>query len=1012
MKYRFIGLSMTVLFSVVTFGQITVKGTVKDKEALPIPGVNITIKGTTTGVSTDFDGKYSIVVPNQEAQLQFSYIGFTTKTVTVGDKLVVDLVLEQEGKALDEVVVIGYASVKKKDVTSSIASIKGKELQTMTVSNATESLQGKVAGVQITGAGGPGAQPRVLIRGISTVNLSTDPLYVVDGIPMGTGINFLNNNEIESMDVLKDASASAIYGSRASNGVILNKKKKGKSGKPKFNVDYSNGYQIMTNPYIMANAESYADIMNKANINSGYSEYKPNAEQYRGKTTDWWGTGVTKASPTTNASIGVSGGSDKSTYAASLNYFKSESFLGVGGYERITIRLANDFKFSDKVSMGITLNPRYETYGSPGNWADFVKIDPITSIYKPADELNGTENIYSIYDRSDTFVYNPVAAVARYDDFTDQYNLNTNSYLQFEPIKGLVFRTQGSIDFGNSVTSKFTPDFIIDAAFEKAEINSIERKSTTSVDWTWANTLTYSKTFATKHNASLMIANSMEEYNGKDVRGYGEGLPNNDKSTRELNAATKNYKSEGSAWSNSLMSFFSRLSYNYDSKYYLMATIRRDGSSKFKDDNKWGNFPSASASWRISNESFMENTKPVISNLSLRAGWGRVGNQGLPPNVFESNIGQGFAPDGSGSGFLTTSFPSSLANKDIKWETVEDINFGLDFSLLKNKLSGSLEYYEKKTIDMLFKKQFPSYAGFPDNSRIWTNVGSMKSNGIDLLLSYKNKKDNFSYGADFTFTTVNIKMLSLATEGEKLFATNGRTLSEAGEEPGYYYGFVTDGLFQNQTELNSHTNENGTPLQPKAQAGDIRFKDLNGDGTLDDKDRTKLGSPWADFTMGLNLNFAYKNFDLIANFYASIGNELVNQNISDLYNGASLTNKVANLDQVAWNGEGTSNYIPRLAKDDNNLNFINFSSFYIEDGSFMRMKNIQLGYTFLNKFGLDKLRLSLSGQNLWTITNYTGVDPEVGGGDSNSRENVIGSGFGGWNYPVQPTFLFGLNVAF
>jgi TonB-dependent starch-binding outer membrane protein SusC len=272
-------------------------------------------------------------------------------------------------------------------------------------------------------------------------------------------------------------------------------------------------------------------------------------------------------------------------------------------------------------------------------------------------------------------------------------------------------------------------------------------------------------------------------------------------------------------------------------------------------------------------------------------------------------------------------------------------------------------------------------------------------------LSYKNKKGDFSYGADFTFTTVNIKMLSLATEGEKLFASNNRTVTQAGEEPGYYYGFVTDGLFQNQTELNSHTNNNGTPLQPKAQAGDIRFKDLNGDGTLDDKDRTKIGSPWADFTMGLNLNFAYKNFDLIANFYASIGNELVNQNISELYNGASLINKVANLDQVAWNGEGTSNYIPRLARDDNNLNFVNFSSFYIEDGSFMRMKNIQLGYTFLNQFGLDKLRLSLSGQNLWTITKYTGVDPEVGGG-------VLGSGFGGWNYPVQPTLLFGLNIAF
>jgi len=1004
MKYKFIGFCFAVLCSIATYGQITIKGTVKDKEALPIPGANVAVKGTGTAVSTDFDGKYSIVIPNKNAQLQFSYIGFTTNTVTVGDKVVVDVVLEQAGQALDEVVVIGYATVKKKDVTTSISSIKGKELQTMTVGNVTESLQGKVSGVQITTAGGPGAQPRVLIRGISTVNLSTNPLYVVDGIPMGTGINFLSNNEIESMDVLKDASASAIYGSRASNGVILITTKKGKSGKPKFNVDWSNGYQIMNNPYIMANAESYAEIMNKANTNSGYAEYKPNPEQYRGKTTDWWGTGITRATPLTNASIGVSGGSEKNTYAASLNYYEAKSFLGVGGWKRITARIADDFKFSDKVSMGITLNPRFETYGSPGNWADFVRIDPITPIYKPANQLNGTENIYSIYARSDTFVYNPVAAVARYDDYTDQYNLNTNSYLQFEPIKGLVFRTQGSIEFGNSVTTKFIPDFIIDAAFEKAEINSIERKSTTSVDWTWANTVTYSKTFAEKHKASLMIGNSMEENNGKDVKGYGEGLPNNSDSVRELSAATKNYKSEGNSWSSAIMSYISRLSYNYDSKYYLTANFRRDGSSRFRGDNKWGNFPSASTSWRISNEGFMENTKSVLNNLSLRAGWGRVGNQSLPSNVFDSNIGQGYYVYGSNN-VVITSFPSSLANKDIKWETVEDINFGLDFGFWKNKLSGSLEYYEKKTIDMLFKKQFPSYGGFPDNSRIWTNVGSMKSNGIDLLLSYKNKKNDFSYGADFTFTTVNIKMVSLATKGEKLYGSSNRTLTEEGEEPGYYYGYVADGLFQNQTELNSHTNENGSLIQPNAKAGDIRFKDINNDGILDDKDRTKLGSPWADFTMGLNLSFAYKNFDLIANFYASIGNELVNQNISELYNGASLINKVANLDQIAWNGEGTSNDVPRLSKDDNNENFTKFSSFYVEDGSFLRMKNIQIGYTFLNQFGLDKFRLSLSGQNLWTVTKYKGVDPEVGG-------DVLGSGFGGWNYPVQPTVLLGLNVAF
>ena len=451
MKYRFIWLFIAVLCSAATFGQITVKGTVKDKGSIPIPGVNVFVKGTKISSSTDFDGKYSIVVPNKDAQLEFSFMGFTTKVIKVEDKAIIDVALEEASQTLDEVVVVGYATVKKSDVTSSIASIKGKELQSMTVGNATESLQGKVAGVQVTGAGGPGAQPRVLIRGISTVNLSTDPLYVVDGIPMGTSINFLSNNEIESMEVLKDASASAIYGSRASNGVILITTKKGKVGKPKFNFDLSTGTQIMNNPYNMANAENYATIMNNAYTNAGYSEYLPNPEQYIGKTTDWWGAGIKKYTPVTNASFGVSGGSDTHTYAISLNYYDSDSFYDVGGWERITARIANDFKFSDKVSAGITLNPRFETWGSPANWADFDKIDPITPIYKPADQLDGTENEYSIYARSPSYVWNPIASVKRYDDYTDLYNLNTNAYFQYTPIKGLVIRTQGSLEFKEQI---------------------------------------------------------------------------------------------------------------------------------------------------------------------------------------------------------------------------------------------------------------------------------------------------------------------------------------------------------------------------------------------------------------------------------------------------------------------------------------------------------------------------------------------------------------------------------
>ncbi len=1010
MKFKYIGFFIALMCTAVSFGQIKIKGTVKDKGNVPIPGVNLIVKGTATTAASDFDGNYTISVPNKNAQIEFSFVGFTNQIVPVGDKTEINVIMQESSQALDEIVVVGYAAVKKSDVTSSISSIKGKELQTMTVGNVTESLQGKVSGVQVTGQGGPGAQPRVLIRGISTLNLSTDPLYVVDGIPMGTSINFLSSNEIESMEVLKDASASAIYGSRASNGVILITTKKGKAGKTRFNFDLSSGMQMMDNPYHMADAEGYATMMNKAYNNSGYADYLPNPSQYRGKTTDWWDAGIRRASPVTNASLGVSGGSDTHTYSVSLNYYNSESIYEVGGWERITMRIANDFKFSDKFKAGITLNPRYETWGAPNNWADFDKIDPITPIYKPADQLTGLENEYSIYARSPSYVWNPIAAVKRYDDYTNQYNLNTNGYLQYEPIKGLVFRTQASIEVGDKTQDIFKPDFVIDAAHEKAEINSVERRNNTNVDWTWQNTITYTKTIAEKHNASFMIGNTMEEYNRNEVWGYGEGVPNNSDLMRELSAATKNRNSSGNSWSNSLMSYISRLSYNYDSKYYFTGTFRRDGSSKFMTNNKWANFPSASVSWRILNEGFMQSTKDIFSDLRFRAGWGKVGNQNLPDAVYQSNIGQGFYP--IGGNVLDTAFPSTMANKDIKWETVEDVSFGLDFGLWKNKITGSLEYYQKKTEDMLFLKQFPTYSGFPAYSTMWTNVGSMKSSGIDLMVSYKDKKGDFSYGVDLTFTTVNIEMLNLSTAGERLYGAGNRSLTIQGDEPGFFYGYVADGLFQNQTELNSHTDQHGTKLQPYAQVGDVRFKDINGDGKIDDKDRTKIGSPWADYNVGLNFNFAYKQFDLIANFYSSIGNDIVNQNISDLYNGASLTNKVANLDQMAWHGEGTSNSVPRLSKDDNNENFTKFSSLYVEDGSYVRMKNLQLGFSFYNKFGLDKLRLSLSGQNLWTWTKFTGVDPEVAGGDPDKGDRVKGAGFGGWNYPVQPTILMGLNVAF
>lgn len=985
-------------------GQIKIQGIVTDSQNEPLVGVNIMEKGTTNGVITDMNGAYMITVSSTKSELIFSYISYNTVTLQVKEVKNINVTMTEDSETLDEVVVVGFGVVKKSDLTSSISSVKGSEVRSMNTSNATESLQGKIAGVQIIGTGNPGGQPKVLIRGFSTINLSTDPLYVVDGVPMGgSGINFLNPNEIESMEILKDASASAIYGSRASNGVIMITTRRGVEGKPAFHVDMNYGIQEMKNPYDMANAQEYAEILNTAAGNAGYPKEFDNPADYAGKTTDWWGAGIRKYTPQMNLSFGLQGGTDKNKYALSLNYFGQDSFYEKGGYKRFTARFSNDYTFSKIVSAGYTLNPRYESWGNPSNWADFDRIDPITPIYKPAEELTGDENEYSIYARSPSYVWNPVATVKRWKENNHSYALSSSAYLQITPIKNLIFRSQFSIELDSRITNKFSPDFVIDPAHEFQTNNRVERSQPMYRNWSLQNTLTYLKTFVEKHNLSLMVGNTLEEWNGSSLWGNREKIPNNSDDLQELDAGTLNPKTGGNSYTNSVMSYLGRATYNYNNKYYLTATYRMDGSSKFMKKNKWASFPSASLAWRITSEPFMESTKEVINDLKLRVGWGQVGNQNLPASVYMSKLGQNYYTLGGNT--VNTTYPSAIKNEDIRWETVEDINAGIDFNLFKGKLTGSVEYYVKNTRDMLFQKSYPSYSGYPSDAKIWTNIGSMRTKGFELSLNYNDRAGDFTWGAGFNITTFNVRMTELTGDKEPLYGNGEKTMTIEGDEPAFFYGYKADGIFQNKTELNSHTNNKGEFLQPYAKEGDIRFMDVNGDGALNASDRTKIGSPWADVTMGLNLNLGYKNFDLVANFYASIGNDLVNQNKDELINAVGKTNKLSGLIHDAWHGEGTSNDIPRLSSTDNNQNYTKFSSFYIEDGSFLRLKNLQLGYTFKKIPGLTKLRLYVSGQNLFTLTNYNGVEPEVSG-------NVLNFGFGGWDYPVQKIYAAGVNITF
>ncbi len=1009
--YTKLGLiSLLLLSSVFAFAQgKKIEGKITDENSAGIPGVSIVIQGTTNGTITDFDGLYYLNASVGDT-LSVSFIGYKTQSIIINSSTsTYDIVMVEESVALNEVVAIGYGKAKKKDLTSAISSVEGDAIKTMSVGNPVEALQGKAPGIQVTAGGGaPGNAPKVLVRGFTSINLDTDPLYVVDGVPMGTNLNFLNANEIERMDVLKDASASAIYGSRASNGVILITTKKGKDGKTSFSADLSYGVQSFKKPYDMADATEYAQIMNQSLNNAGLDDRFDDPSSL-GKGTDWWGAGVNKLSPQTNFSLQASGGTEKYKYAVSLSYYDQESFYNSGEWERFTGRISLDWKFSDKVKAGVMINPRRERWDNTPSWyQDYLLIDPITPIYRPEAEQAGL-NEYSIYQRSYyTYVWNPIARDARNFGNGGYYAAASNLYVAYEPIKDLEIKSQISGDFKFNHSDDFVPDFVIDGAHEWNAVNSVSRDYQFDKYWNWTNTATYTMKKA-NHNLTTLIGATLEKWNYSNVEGTKENIPNNSELLRELDAATTNDKIYGNEWGNSLESFLGRVSYNYLGKYYLTGTYRIDGSSKFLGDNKWGAFPSASVAWRISDESFMSSLN-FLDDMKIRFGWGRLGNQGLDNGLFLSTLSTGYYIMGDDATVVNTTAPSLVANEDLKWETVEDINIGADYTMLNNKLTGSIEYFQKKTIDMLFNMPYPYYSGYPSYASIMSNIGSMKSSGWEFAISYHDKVGELDYNVTLTAMTGQVEMTKLSNTAPVVYGDNEKTKTVVGDEPGYYYGYKTDGLFQNQFEVNSHSNDNGTLLQPYAQPGDVRFVDVNGDGELTGEDRTKIGSPWPDFTTGLNISLSYKGFDFLANLYASVGNELVNDIKDDLYSTtASESNVKSGLLSKAWHGEGTSNSIPRVSHVDNNQNYTRFSDFYVEDGSFLRLKNIQLGYTLpgsiSGKVGLKRCRIYVSGQNLLTVTKYEGVEPEVGG-------NALNSGFGGWTYPVLPTYLVGLNINF
>ena len=992
---------------------LTVSGIVTSKDdGEPLIGATVRVQGTSKGTATDFDGNYTLTDVPSSATLVFNYVGYQEISIPVKGQSYINVQLSETATSLDELVVVGYGVAKKSDLTSSISTIKGSELNEMVSGNAMDAIQGRIPGVQVTSGGGPGTNPSVMIRGVTSVN-GTSPLYVVDGVPLNTdNINFLNNNDIESMEVLKDASASAIYGTRASNGVIIITTKKGKSGATHVDFSASAGWQYIPKPSI-AWADEYEKVFYARYENDGRVApwNSPYVDYGEVDSSDWWKLVVDKTALVQNYSLSVRGGNDKYVYSLSAGYYRNNSQFKGGYWDKMNVRLNTEYNFTDWLKAGLDLAPNLESWESaPELFSAAMGMDPTTPVYRPESEWDPANPMNDFQRSYNNQEWNPVASLARMDNHSTKFQLLMNPYIQIQPIRQLTLRTQFGANLWYQREDKYNYAFHIDALEQSAK-NSDERNYSDQLNWSWTNTATYMDTFAEKHNLTVMAGFTAERYANYWANASRQDIPGNSDLLHEVGAGTGDQFANGGTSYQTLASVLGRVMYNFDSRYYLTASIRYDGSSRFPKGNKWATFPSLSLAWRLSEESFMEGTRNWLDNAKVRLGWGKVGNQSINPGLFLSTM-----DNGVNYVFNNTRFPSTIVgqmgNPFLRWETVEDYDFGIDATFLRNRLNLTFDLYQKNSHDMLYAAQGLLIAGNPAwMGAITQNIGEMRARGWELSLSWRDKAGEVGYDVGVQLSGVRNKAIKFSGDGPVL---TGGGLNESiirnedGQLISRFYGYTADGLFQNWEEVYAHTDEHGTLLQPDAQPGDIRFLDLNHDGVLNDSDKSYIGNPYPDLMIGFNVGLNWKGWDFIANFYGTYGNDVFNLE-KKRYSGGGGQNVYRGTLEKAWHGEGTSNDIPRLSYNDLNQNYGRVSSFYVEDGSYLRCKLITLGYTLPKKWlGDYSLRLYFSAQNLFTITNYDGMDPERPFYDG----SVIEKGIGNAKYPTPQTYLFGIDFKF
>ncbi|MGE5943246.1 MAG: SusC/RagA family TonB-linked outer membrane protein [Flavobacteriales bacterium] len=991
-------LVLVLMFCTGMNAQIRVSGTVSDANG-PLPGVSVIVDGTTNGVATDFDGNYTLSNVASNATLVISYLGYVTQRVPVNGQTTVNVTLAEDLQALDEIVVVGYGSQSRASVTGAISTVKAEEITALPVANAVEALQGRAAGISVINTGAPGSEPAVNIRGIGTFGNSA-PLYVIDGVIVGN-LSGISQNDIETINVLKDASTTAVYGSQGSNGVVIVTTKKGKAGVTKIEANVFTGFQVQNQRYDLLNTEQYLQYAQDAfgaNITSPASQ--------SGVYTDWqdeiYQTGIVR-----NYDFAISGGTDKSTFRFSAGYNEKEGVLLETGFEKFSMRANSDFNFG-RVRVGETMSVNFNTTRPEGNAGGrsvlehAIKMAPYYNVYNP-DNIGGYQGPNSSPDGGND-AENPVRVLKHGERLNNGVSIIGNIYAAIDIVKGLEFKTQVSLDYFTSNNYSFIPSFR-DGPTHGQDYANIEKNRGSGQTIIFTNSLTYKKTIAEDHNFELLVL--AEKYENKSsgmnatVRNFVTDEVNQlqNQDVQALGSNLNEYNRLG---------YLGRLNYNYKDKYIASASFRRDASSRFGANNRWGDFWSASLGWNIAREDFMDGS--AFSNLKLRGSVGLSGNDRIGNYRYSSTLSSDYIYIIDGQSVSGTT-SGGLPNADLKWEELKNINIGLDFGLFNEKVTGAIEYYINSSDGLLLNVPITTSLGDPAGS-LPRNVGSTETKGVEVTLGYNDREGDFKWSANLNLGTTKgeVKYLGGSEflegggfEGEQI------TRLVVGQPLYHFHGLIMDGIYQTQAEVDAVLTVPQTTVFP----GDIRYLDLNGDGEINNDDKTNIGNSIPDFTYGLNLEATYKNWDFNLFFNGVQGRDLMNTNLYDLEGMPRLFNAgVAVLDR--WTGPGTSNSIPRAGLGGTATSGAptnaRISTRFLEDASFLRLRNLTIGYTLPNDiFGQDlfsKFRVYVSGQNLITITDYSGLDPEVGNG------NAFESGIDRGGYPQPKTYLVGLQLSF